>query len=146
MEKGLLSGYSDSTPIRILHVDDEPVELEITRVLLRRAGKEDFELSSAFSAEEALEKLENEDFDAIIADYKMPKMDGIEFLGEVRKTRKCAQTPFILFSWKADEEIVKEAFKKGADKCIGKAGNATNQCDELAHAIRELVEGKRVKG
>jgi CheY-like chemotaxis protein len=142
MEKDFVFGHSDPKPIRVLHVDDEPAALEITKVLLRRAWKGDFELIGALSAEEALEKLEKEHFDAIVADYKMPRMDGIEFLEKVRKSRKNAQTPFLLFTGKGGGEVAKEAFLRGADKYIEKVGDPTNQCIELAHAIRELVEEK----
>ena len=135
------SDFSNPTPIRVLHVDDEPSDLEITRILLRREGKGDFEISSVLSAKEALERLESEHFDAIIADYKMPKMDGIEFLEEVRKSGKNSQIPFILFTGKGREEVAKEASKKGADRYIPKAGVTAAQCNELAHALRELVKG-----
>jgi len=96
---GFRHGYLNSmlTPIRVLHVDDEPADLEITRIFLKREGKENFEIASVLSAEDALEKLESEHFDAVIADYKMPGMDGIEFLEAVRKSGKYVATPFILF-------------------------------------------------
>jgi len=67
-----------SRTIRILHVDDEPADLEITRILIKREAKRDFEIVGVLSAKEALKRLETEHFDAIIADYKMPEMDGIE--------------------------------------------------------------------
>jgi len=138
------TGYSNAIPrpIRVLHVDDEPTDLEITRVFLRKGGKDDFEISSALSAEEALEKLESEDFDVVISDYKMPRMDGIEFLEAVRKSRKHAHIPFILFTGKGGAEVAKEALNKGADRYYSKAGNPATQCNELARAIRELAKGK----
>ena len=140
------SNFLNPAPIRVLHVDDEPSDLEITRVLLRREGKEDFEISSVLSAEAALEILESEHFDAIISDYKMPRMDGMEFLEEVRKSRKHAQIPFILFTGKGGEEVAKEAFKKGADSYIPKAGVTATQCTELAHTLRGLVKGENGEG
>jgi CheY-like chemotaxis protein len=142
MEKESLSEHSNSTQIRVLHVDDEPADLEITRIFLKREEKDDFEIVSVLSAEEALEKLESEHFDAVIADYKMPEMDGIEFLEVVRKSGKYAHTPFILFTGKGSPEVAEEALKKGADRYISKAGNPASQCNELAHAISELVSDR----
>jgi len=85
-------------PIRILHVDDEPSHLEITRVYLKRETKDNFEIVSVLSAKEALDKLENEYFDVIVSDYKMPEMNGLEFLGAVQRNEKSADIPFVLFT------------------------------------------------
>ena len=130
---------SISGPIRVLHVDDEPADLEITRIFLKREYKDDFEIVSVLSVREALEKLESEHFDTIISDYQMPEMNGIEFLEVVRKSGKYADIPFILFTGKGGEEIAKDALSKGADGYIDKMGNPARQCNELAHAISELV-------
>ena len=130
---------SISGPIRVLHVDDEPADLEITRIFLKREYKDDLEIVSVLSVREALEKLESEHFDTIISDYQMPEMNGIEFLEVVRKSGKYADIPFILFTGKGGEEIAKEALSKGADGYIDKMGNPARQCNELAHAISELV-------
>lgn len=126
--------------IRVLHVDDEPSVLAITRLLLRSNGGEAFEITSALSAEEALEKLEKGCFDVIISDYMMPGMDGLEFLEEVRKN--WYSIPFVFFSGIDDPEIVEEAWKRGADRYITKNGDPANSWKELAQAVRELVMGK----
>jgi CheY-like chemotaxis protein len=132
--------YPNSMPkqIRVLHVDDEPVDLEVTRVYLKRGGNDDIEISGVLSAEEALEKLESEHFDAVISDYKMPGTDGIEFLEAVRKSVKHPYIPFIIFTG-GGTRVVEEALKKGADRYIRKEGGPANQCKELARVIRELV-------
>ena len=127
-------------PIRVLHVDDEPADLEITRVFLKRETKENFEIASALSAKEALEKLKNEHFDAIISDYKMPGMNGIEFLEAVRKRENhTANIPFIFFSGTERTEVARAALNKGAGRYITKNGNPARQCNELARAIRALA-------
>jgi CheY-like chemotaxis protein len=138
-------GYSNSIPgpIRVLHVDDEPTDLEITRIFLKKEAKDGFEIESVLSAEEAIEKLGSEHFDVIIADYHMPGMNGLEFLDALRKNGRYAATPFILFTGKGSQEVAKEALRRGADRYISKVGNPANQCGELACAIRELVNGKK---
>jgi CheY-like chemotaxis protein len=129
--------------IRILHVDDEPADLEITRVLLKRRGKDDFEICSFLSAKEAIKRLKKEHFDIIISDYKMPVMNGLELLEKLRW--KGNDIPFVVFTGKGNEEVEKEAFKRGADQYISKAGKTTSQCRELARAIWELVMKRRIE-
>jgi CheY-like chemotaxis protein len=137
---------SNATPIRVLQVDDEPADLEITRIFLGRETKKNFEIVSVLSAEEALEKLKSEHFDVVISDYRMPRMNGIEFLEAVRKSEShTANIPFIIFTGKGGAEVAKEALKKGADRYIAKNGNPARQCNKLAHAIRELANRERIK-
>ena len=123
--------------IRILHVDDEPVDLEITRKFLKGEGNGVFEISSVLSAEKALAKLERGRFEVIISDYKMPEMDGIKLFEEVR--RMGCGIPFIFFSGTTEPEIIEGALNKGADRYILKTLNLRDQYKELAHAIRDLV-------
>jgi CheY-like chemotaxis protein len=135
------AGYSNLTgrPIWILHVDDEPADLEITRIFLKREGKANFEITSVLSAEKALEKLENEHFDVVIADYKLSGMNGIELLDTLRKRGEYADTPFILFTGNGGAEVAREVLKKGGDRYIIKNGDTGGQCNALARAIRELM-------
>jgi len=142
----LQSANSKSRLIRVLHVDDEPTDLEITRIFLKREGKDNFDIVSVLSAEEALKKLKHERFDIIISDYRMPGMNGLEFLQALRKSENYTDhIPFILFTGKGGDEVAKEAFNKGADRYIAKNGGPATRCTELASAIRELANGKMVK-
>lgn len=133
-------------PIRILHVDDEPGDLEITRIFLTREVKGDFDIVGVTSAKEALQQLESDKFDIVIADYRMPGMDGIELLEVLKKNDKYAHLPFILFTGKGQPETIKECLEKGADRYITKGGaTAEKQCHELVEAIWELVRGEEGK-
>ena len=67
---------------RILYVDDEPDLLEIGKLFLERSGE--FNVDIITSAPEALSRLTSNMFDAIISDYQMPGMNGIDFLKKVR--------------------------------------------------------------
>ena len=137
------SANSSSPQIRVLHVDDEPTDLEITRIFLKREAKENIEIVGVLSAEEALKKLQEEHFDVIISDYRMLGMDGLEFLEELRKSQHdIGSIPFILFTGKGGEEVAREAFNKGANRYIAKNGGPANRCSELACAIRELAREK----
>ena len=86
----------------VLYVDDESTLLEIGKIFLERSGQ--FSVDIITSAPAALALLNTKNYDAIIADYQMPGMDGIEFLKKVRSSGNTI--PFILFTGRGREEIV----------------------------------------
>ena len=125
--------------IRVLYVDDEPNLLEIGRVFLERSGE--FAVSTVTSAVSALDVLDRDDYDAIVSDYQMPQMDGIEFLKRVRAAGD--SIPFILFTGRGREEVVIEALNEGADFYLQKGGDPRSQFAELAHKVHIAVENHR---
>jgi len=78
----------------VLIVDDEPDLLELTKIYLEKTGE--FTVDIAESAREALEKMQTIIYDAIVSDYEMPEMNGIEFLKTVRGSS--SDMPFIIFT------------------------------------------------
>ncbi len=127
--------------IRVLYVDDEPALLNITQIYLERLGE--FNVSVAESAKQALEMLSNKSFDAIVSDYQMPEIDGIEFLTTVRE--RFGDIPFILFTGRGREEVVIAAINNGADFYLQKGGDPKAQFTELAHKIRQSVRRKQAE-
>jgi PAS domain S-box-containing protein len=123
-------------PIRVLHVDDDPAFLKVAKQCLEMQGK--FEVDTASSVNEALEKLEKTDYDAVVSDYQMPGKDGLEFLKELRE--KGNTVPFIVFTGKGREAIAIKALNLGADRYIDKHGDPETVYCELEHAIRRTVE------
>jgi CheY-like chemotaxis protein len=117
--------------IRVLHLDDEPVILDITRMYLERTGK--IQVDTASEAHEALALLETCRYDAIISDYEMPVMDGIEFLKKVRESG--FDLPFILFTGRGREEVVIHAFNNGATFYLQKGGDPGSQYTELVKKV-----------
>jgi DNA-binding NtrC family response regulator len=70
------------TPSRILLVDDEKDFVEMLTLRLEEIGEE---VLQAYSGLESLEKLKEKEVDVVILDVKMPGMDGIETLQEIKK-------------------------------------------------------------
>jgi len=133
------SGEEEHPELSVLFVDDEPALLDISKIYLeRQAG---IMVTTALSAAEGLRLLETGSFDAIVSDYQMPVMNGIEFLKAVR-TRDNS-LPFIIFTGKGREEIVIEALNSGADHYIQKGGEPKSQYADLGHRIRCAVQQRR---
>ena len=124
--------------IRVLYVDDEPDLLDIGRMFLEQSG--DFVVTTALSAPEAMRLLEQEQFDAIISDYLMPGMDGIQFLVEVRT--RFGAIPFVLFTGRGREEVVIQAINNRADFYLQKGGEPCAQFAELSHTVKSAASRK----
>ena len=125
----------------LLYVDDEPDLLELTRLFLERSGE--FVVVTCASAREALESPCFPRCDAIVSDYQMPEMDGIEFLKAVRERRM--EVPFILFTGRGREEVVIEAINNGADFYLQKGGDPRAQFAELVHKVRQALSKRRTE-
>ncbi len=72
--------------MKVLLVDDEPDFAEQAKLFLEK-GNAQFEIDTAISADKALKMLNDSKFDAIVSDYQMPKMDGLEFMDVVREEK-----------------------------------------------------------
>jgi len=124
---------------RILYVDDEPALLDIGKVFLEESGS--FTVDTSPSAPDALIRLSSHNYDAIVSDYQMPKMDGIAFLKTLRAQGDT--TPFIIFTGRGREDVVIEALNSGADFYLQKGGDPVSQFAELAHKILHAISQKR---
>jgi PAS domain S-box-containing protein len=125
--------------ISLLYVDDEPELLTLGKLFLENEGE--FSVTTTTSSPEALELLTTNSFEAIISDYQMPVMDGIELLKQVRS--RDITIPFILFTGKGREDVVIEAINHGADFYLQKGGAARPQFAELRHKILTALERRR---
>jgi PAS domain S-box-containing protein len=126
---------------RILLVDDELQLLEIAKQFLILSL--DSEIDTTESAVDGLKKVKQQHYDAIVSDYQMPEMNGIEFLRQVAEIDD--RVPFILFTGKGREEVAIEAINSGADFYIKKGGDAKAQFAELANAINQAIARRQAE-
>jgi CheY-like chemotaxis protein len=131
-----------NTLIRVLLVDDDQDLLTIAEKFLTQ-HEEDFRVTAVRSAQKAIERLTTDDFDAIVVDYQMPKINGLQFLENLRKEGN--QIPFIIFTGRGREEVAMQALNLGADFYVKKGGDATSAYGELAHKIRQVVDFRRTE-
>ena len=126
--------------VRILHVEDDVMDAKLTRLFLKRMGYDNFDITNVRSAEQGLEILRKENFDVVVSDYKMPGMNGIEFLEKLR--REGNGIPFIIFTGEGEERVAMEALNKGANRYITKNSAPAVLFNTLARYIQEVVEEK----
>jgi DNA-binding NtrC family response regulator len=113
---------------KVLLVDDEK---EFRDAMSVRMKTREMDVSTASSAEEAIEKVEKNFFDAIILDFQMPGMDGFKALKIIKS--KQPQSHIILLTGYATVEKEREAIQAGASDLIEKPPDL----EELLHKIRQ---------
>jgi len=124
--------------ISILLVDDEVQFLEITKMFLEKGRG--IRVTTATSGDEALELLKNQKFDAIISDYAMPGMNGIEFMKRVKSLGD--DTPFIIFTGRGREDVVIDALNFGADLYLEKNPDVRGQLSDVMKRVKNLVSSR----
>lgn len=125
--------------ISLLYIDDEKLFLEVSKLFLERDGN--FIVDTISSPLEALKAIRSKQYDAIISDYEMPGMDGIELLKQIRSEFK--DIPFILFTGRGREDVVIAAINNGADFYIQKGGEPNTQFAELIYQIKRAVAKRK---
>ncbi|MDG1191572.1 MAG: sigma-54 dependent transcriptional regulator [Flavobacteriaceae bacterium] len=131
--------------IKILIIEDEE---PIRRVLVRILTDEDkaYEVAAAADGKEGLALLGKHNFDLVLCDIKMPKMDGIEVL-QSANARKIG-IPFIMLTGHGNVETAVEAMKLGAYDFISKPPDLNRLLTAVSHALENKSlrsENKKLK-
>ena len=121
---------------KILVVDDDQGMRELLEIMLTEEG---YRVSTSADAGKALARCRKETFDLIITDLKMPKMDGIAFLREVKDLSP--ETMVILITAYASGETAVTAMNEGAYDYIEK----DFAIEDLKKIIRDALTKKGVK-
>ncbi len=130
---------------KILIIEDEA---SIRRVLVKILTEENAQYQ-VFEAEDGLigtEMIKNEDFDLVLCDIKMPKMDGVEVLQAVKKIKP--EIPMVMISGHGDLETAVNTMRMGAFDYISKPPDLNRLLNTIRNALDRkqlVVENKRLK-
>ena len=122
---------------RILVVDDSLTVRELQRKLLLNRG---YDVAVAVDGMDGGNALRAEDFDLLITDIDMPRMDGIELVSLLRRDNRLQSLPVMVVSYKDREEDRRRGLDAGADYYLAKA---SFHDDALLDAVVELIGGAR---
>ena len=132
-------------PTKVLLVDDEKDFIEMLSLRLKEVGER---ITVAYSGQEGLDALEKADIDVVILDIKMPGMDGIETLSEIKK--KYPLVEVIMLTGHGSTETAVQGMKLGAfdylmkpadfNDLSAKLEGARKRKDEQEERIRKAEE------
>src|SRR5450432_3371155 len=114
----------------ILIIDDEK---SIRKTLTEILSYEGYKIDEASDGEEGLKKFKDKNYDLVLCDIKMPKLDGIEFLERAREIND--EVPIIIISGHGNIETAVEAVKKGAYDYISKPPDLNRMLITLRNAM-----------
>jgi len=126
----------DPSLFSVLLIDDEPALLEIFSHMAERSRE--VKMQTASSAKDGLRLLHEQAFDAIIVDYNMPELNGIQFLKILRS--RGDTTPVIVYTGAGQEHTAIEALNSGANFYLKKREDTRMQFRELMGMVRTAAE------
>jgi len=122
--------------LRVLVVDDEKDFLEMT---VKRMQKKGIDTVGVMSGNEAVEKISNENFDVVLLDVKMPGMDGVETLREIKRLKPLVEV--IMLTGHASVESGIEGMKLGAFDYLMKP----MELDKILETIQDAYKKKSLQ-
>ena len=118
---------------RVLVVDDSLTVREMERKLLTSRG---YEVEVAVDGVDGWNALRAHDYDLVISDVDMPRMDGIEMIGLVKKDARLRSLPVMIVSYKDREEDRRRGLEAGADYYLTKS---SFHDESLLQAVTDLI-------
>ncbi|WP_296147636.1 sigma-54 dependent transcriptional regulator [uncultured Flavobacterium sp.] len=130
---------------KILIIEDEAA---IRRVLTKILSEENdsYKVEEAEDGQQGLEKIRNDDYDLVLCDIKMPKMDGVEVLEAVKKIKP--EIPMVMISGHGDLETAINTMRLGAFDYISKPPDLNRLLNTVRNALDKkqlVVENKILK-
>ncbi|MBW1671658.1 MAG: response regulator [Deltaproteobacteria bacterium] len=126
---------------RVLIVDDEK---EFVELVSQRLTMRDYDVTAAFSGEEALQTVKNYNFDIVVLDVLMPGIDGIETLREIKRIKPL--TEVILLTGHAAVDTAIEGMKLGAYDYLTKPCEISDLVTKLNKAHdRKAEQEERIR-
>jgi DNA-binding NtrC family response regulator len=122
--------------LKVLLIDDERDYLE---TMIKRLRKRNLEVAAADSGEEALRVLRETSMDVVVLDVRMPGMDGIQVLREIKRINPLVQV--IMLTGHANVEVAVEGMELGAFDYLMKPANL----DELLYKIQDASKAKTIQ-
>ncbi|WP_330441791.1 sigma-54-dependent transcriptional regulator [Flavobacterium sp. C4GT6] len=122
--------------VKILVVDDDTSFCLLLKTFLQKRG---YDVVTAFNGNDALQELNNDFFDIVLTDIRLPDSDGLEILKSI--TQKGLKTQVILMTGYTDIKTAVNAMKIGAFDYVGKPINP----DEILHTIQQALLKKETK-
>ena len=130
---------------KILLIEDEdPIRRVLSKILTEE--NENYILTEAEDGKSGLDKISKTNFDLVLCDIKMPKMDGIEVLKKVKE--KYGSIPFIMLTGHGNIETAVKAMKYGAYDFIPKPPDLNRLLTSVRNALERkdlVVENKKLK-
>ncbi|MFU0790522.1 hybrid sensor histidine kinase/response regulator [Virgibacillus proomii] len=123
--------------LNILIVDDDPVNLEVLKAILR---PEEYDITAVTSGKEALAVLHQQEWDLVISDIMMPQMSGYELTQIIRKRFSLTELPILLLTARSQPHDIRSGFLAGANDYVTKPVEAM----EIRSRIEALTTIKRV--
>jgi len=128
----------------ILAVDDEPFNLDLIEAAFLEYNN--VIITYASSCQEALVLLEEKDFNVVLLDISMPKMDGLEVLQKIKSNKKHILLPVLMVT--ANTEKEKEALTLGASDFISKPYDINILCARTInyaqlHSLTQQVQNQK---
>jgi len=130
------------TALHVLVVDDDPALLEALPETLR-LRMNGVTVDTADSAAAALDRIASQNYDAIVTDIKMPGMDGLALLSEIRARRP--DTPILIITGHGEHALAVQALRGGANDFIQKPIDRDHFVASLRRAIRAHEQNRRAR-
>lgn len=139
MHRAMMEAFIENTKPssykpRILAVDDSPVNLKVLANIL---PEDRYEVEFVTNGKEALQLINNKEWDLIISDVMMPTMSGYELTRSIRKEYSVSELPVLLLTARSSKEDIYTGFLAGANDYVTKPVDAV-ELNVRVHALTDL--------